>query len=71
MEILYETPRRLRGQRLTWLLAEQAGELTLKVAGHADVLPTGRIVPQGSPTKPARDAAARRIHLGLETGATK
>jgi hypothetical protein len=32
--IRYKTPRRLRGQRLTWLLAERADELALDLAAH-------------------------------------
>jgi hypothetical protein len=32
--ILYETLRRLRGQGLTWLLAEQAGGPALDLTAH-------------------------------------
>ena len=47
VESLYDTLRRLRGQGLTLLLAEQAVELALEVADHAYVLQTGRTVLQG------------------------
>ena len=71
VESLYETLRRLRGQGLTLLLAEQAVELALEVADHAYVLQTGRTVLQGPADELAQDADVQRIYLGLETGATE
>jgi len=67
VESLYETLRRLRGQGLTLLLAEQAVELALEVADHAYVLQTGRTVLQGPAAELAQDADVQRIYLGLET----
>jgi branched-chain amino acid transport system ATP-binding protein len=67
VESLYETLRRLRGQGLTLLLAEQAVELALEVADHAYVLQTGRTVLQGPASELAQDADVQRIYLGLET----
>jgi len=69
VESLYETLRRLRGQGLTLLLAEQAVELALEVADHAYVLQTGRTVLQGLASELAQDADVQRIYLGLETPA--
>lgn len=69
VESLYETLRRLRGQGLTLLLAEQAVELALEVADYAYVLQTGRTVLQGPARQLADDADVQRIYLGLETGA--
>jgi len=69
VESLYETLRRLRGQGLTLLLAEQAVELALEVVDHAYVLQTGRTVLQGPASEMAQDADVQRIYLGLETGA--
>ena len=70
VESLYETLRRLRGQGLTLLLAEQAVELALEVADHAYVLQTGRTVLQGPASELAQDADVQRIYLGLETPAS-
>jgi branched-chain amino acid transport system ATP-binding protein len=70
VESLYETLRRLRGQGLTLLLAEQAVELALEVADHAYVLQTGRTVLHGKAADLAQDADVQRIYLGLETPAT-
>ncbi len=67
VESLYDTLRRLRGQGLTLLLAEQAVELALEVADHAYVLQTGRTVLQGPAAELAQDADVQRIYLGLET----
>ncbi len=69
VESLYETLRRLRGQGLTLLLAEQAVELALEVADYAYVLQTGRTVLQGPAQQLADDVDVQRIYLGLETGA--
>jgi len=69
VESLYETLRRLRGQGLTLLLAEQAVELALEVADYAYVLQTGRTVLQGPASELAQDADVQRIYLGLETPA--
>jgi branched-chain amino acid transport system ATP-binding protein len=71
VEALYETLRRLRGQGLTLLLAEQAVELALEVADHAYVLQAGRTVLQGPADELAQDTDVQRIYLGLETGATE
>lgn len=68
VETLYETLRRLRGQGLTLLLAEQAVELALEIADHAYVLQTGRTVLDGPARALADDADVQRIYLGLETG---
>jgi branched-chain amino acid transport system ATP-binding protein len=67
VESLYETLRRLRGEGLTLLLAEQAVELALEVADYAYVLQTGRTVLQGRAADLAQDADVQRIYLGLET----
>jgi branched-chain amino acid transport system ATP-binding protein len=71
VESLYETLRRLRGQGLTLLLAEQAVELALEVADHAYVLQTGRTVLQGLARELAQDADVQRIYLGLGTGVSQ
>jgi branched-chain amino acid transport system ATP-binding protein len=70
VESMYETLRRLRGQGLTLLLAEQAVELALEVADHAYVLQTGRTVLEGKASDLAQDADVQRIYLGLDTGAS-
>jgi branched-chain amino acid transport system ATP-binding protein len=71
VETLYDTLRRLRGQGLTLLLAEQAVELALEIADHAYVLQTGRTVLDGPARQLADDADVQRIYLGLETGASR
>ena len=67
VETMYETLQRLRGQGLTLLLAEQAGELALEVADYAYVLQTGRSVLEGPAAQLADDRDVQRIYLGLET----
>jgi branched-chain amino acid transport system ATP-binding protein len=65
VESLYETLRRLRGQGLTLLLAEQAVELALEIADYAYVLQTGRTVLEGTSASLAQDTEVQRIYLGL------
>jgi len=69
VESMYETLKRLRGEGMTLLLAEQAVELALEVADHAYVLQTGRTVLDGPAARLADDRDVQRIYLGLEAPA--
>jgi len=66
VEMLYETLRRLHGEGLTLLLAEQAVPLALEIADYAYVLQTGRSVLEGSAAELARNPQVQRIYLGIK-----
>jgi len=66
VDMLYETLRRLHGEGLTLLLAEQAVPLALEIADYAYVLQTGRSVLEGPAAELARDPQVQRIYLGIK-----
>jgi branched-chain amino acid transport system ATP-binding protein len=68
VEVLYDALRRLHGEGLTLLLAEQSVPLALEIADYAYVLQTGRTVLQGSAETLRRDPQVERIYLGIERG---
>ncbi len=65
VEALYETLRRLHGEGLTLLLAEQSVQLALEVADYAYVLQTGRTVLEGPARALRDDPQVRKIYLGI------
>ncbi|HEV2283015.1 MAG TPA: ABC transporter ATP-binding protein [bacterium] len=69
VEALYETLRRLHGEGLTLLLAEQSVPLALEIADYAYVLQTGRTVLEGRAADLRHDPQVERIYLGIERGA--
>lgn len=68
VEALYETLRRLHGEGLTLLLAEQSVPLALEIADYAYVLQTGRTVLEGRAADLRHDPQVERIYLGIERG---
>lgn len=66
VEALYETLRRLHGEGLTLLLAEQSVPLALDIADYAYVLQTGRTVLEGRAADLRHDPQVERIYLGIE-----
>jgi branched-chain amino acid transport system ATP-binding protein len=68
VESLYETLRRLHGDGLTLLLAEQSVPLALEIADYAYVLQTGRTVLEGRADALRRDPQVERIYLGIDRG---
>ncbi len=66
VEALYETLRRLHGEGLTLLLAEQSVPLALEIADYAYVLQTGRTVLEGRAADLRHDPQVERIYLGIE-----
>jgi branched-chain amino acid transport system ATP-binding protein len=66
VDMLYDTLRRLHGEGLTLLLAEQAVPLALEIADYAYVLQTGRSVLEGPAAELARDPQVQRIYLGIK-----
>ena len=65
VDVLYDTLRRLHGEGLTLLLAEQSVPLALEIADYAYVLQTGRTVLEGPAAELARDPEVQRIYLGI------
>ena len=65
VDALYETLRRLHGEGLTLLLAEQSVPLALDIADYAYVLQTGRTVLEGPAKDLAGDPQVQRIYLGI------
>ncbi len=65
VDALYETLRRLHGEGLTLLLAEQSVPLALDIADYAYVLQTGRTVLEGAAKDLAGDPQVQRIYLGI------
>ncbi len=61
VDALYDTLRRLHGEGLTLLLAEQSVPLALEIADYGYVLQTGRTVLDGM----AQDPQVQRIYLGV------
>ncbi len=68
VDALYETLRRLHGEGLTLLLAEQSVPLALDIADYAYVLQTGRTVLEGPAKDLAGDKQVQRIYLGINAG---
>ena len=66
VEALYDTLRRLHGEGLTLLLAEQSVPLALDIADYAYVLQTGRTVLEGRAADLRRDPQVERIYLGVD-----
>jgi branched-chain amino acid transport system ATP-binding protein len=66
LDQLYDALRRLHGEGLTLLLAEQSVPLALAISDFAYVLQTGRIVLEGPAERLAQDAQVRRIYLGIK-----
>jgi branched-chain amino acid transport system ATP-binding protein len=69
VDALYETLTGLHRAGLTILLAEQAVEMALDVAGSAYVLQVGRSVLSGPARQIAQDPQVQRIYLGLGAAA--
>jgi branched-chain amino acid transport system ATP-binding protein len=67
VEALYDSLRRLHGEGLTLLLAEQSVPLALEIADYAYVLQTGRTVLHGTAQALAEDPQVQRIYLGVNT----
>jgi branched-chain amino acid transport system ATP-binding protein len=67
VDALYDTLRRLHGEGLTLLLAEQSVPLALEIADYAYVLQTGRSVLEGPAKALADDPQVQRIYLGINT----
>jgi len=65
VDALYDTLRRLRGEGLTLLLAEQSVPLALAIADYAYVLQTGRTVLEGPAAALADNPQVQRIYLGI------
>jgi branched-chain amino acid transport system ATP-binding protein len=67
VDALYDSLRRLRGEGLTLLLAEQSVPLALDIADYAYVLQTGRTVLEGTARDLAEDPQVQQIYLGVNT----
>jgi branched-chain amino acid transport system ATP-binding protein len=67
VDALYDTLRRLRGEGLTLLLAEQSVPLALAIADYAYVLQTGRTVLEGPAAALADNQQVQRIYFGINT----
>jgi branched-chain amino acid transport system ATP-binding protein len=65
VESLYETLRRLHGEGLTLLLAEQSIPLALEIADYAYVLQTGRTVLEGKAADLEDNEEVQEIYLGV------
>jgi branched-chain amino acid transport system ATP-binding protein len=65
VEQLYETLRRLHGEGLALLLAEQSIPLALDIADYAFVLQTGRVALAGVAADLQEDEQVQQIYLGL------
>ena len=65
VEALYDTLRRLHGEGLTLLLAEQSIPLALEIADYAYVLQTGRTVLEGRAADLENNEEVREIYLGV------
>jgi branched-chain amino acid transport system ATP-binding protein len=65
VEALFDTLRRLHGEGLTLLLAEQSIPLALEIADYAYVLQTGRTVLEGNAADLENNEQVQEIYLGV------
>jgi len=65
VETMYETLRRLHGQGMTMLIAEQSVSLALEIADYGYVLQTGRTVLEGGAQSLADNPEVQRVYMGV------